>query len=250
MKTEATTLDAKKHTVTIGPRYCGPPGVGQGGLVCAILAEHCGDPLEVTLRRPAPLGREIEIRAARDGAVELVDRAVVVASARPVSFELAMPRVPDWADAEAAGVRAIQRAHPFPDCFVCGPDRGPGDGLHVLAGPVGPDDGLVATVWRPHPNFLDADGRVAERYLWAALDCPGGMAALAGRDTPIVLGRLTGRLERSLEGGERAMVLGWRIARSGRKHVVGTALIGETHGLCGLAQATWVELDQAPAAAA
>jgi hypothetical protein len=82
--------------------------------------------------------------------------------------------------------------------------------------------------------------------MWAALDCPGGLAALGGRAAPIVLGRFTGRLERPLHESERALVIGWRIGQRGRKHEVGTALFGESGELCGLARSTWIEPAQAP----
>ena len=76
---------------------------------------------------------------------------------------------------------------------------------------------------------------------WAALDCPGAYATGAlGRGT-IVLGRLTARVERVPQAGERCVVVGWPLGSEGRKHGAGTALFGEAGGLCGVARALWIE---------
>lgn len=241
------------QTVEIAGRFCGPPGVGNGGMVCALLAEHCGSSLDVTLRLPAPLDRPL---AVRPGATEdhhaLVDGDRVIADGRAASLSLDVPTAPTWDDAHAALRASDPSAHPFPDCFVCGPARGEGDGLRAISGPVRGRRGLVAAPWRPHACFADADadGVVQERFLWAALDCPGGLAALGGRSVPIVLGRLTGHVERSVRANERCVVFGWTIERRGRKHVVGTALVDEAGVVCGRACATWVELGEAHASAA
>jgi hypothetical protein len=237
--------------VTIDPRYCGPPGVGNGGIVCAILAERCGLSLEVTLRRPAPLGRALSLCASGDGVGwALVDGDRIVAEARPSEVDVAVPSPPDEGAAREATRVAALAPHPFPECFVCGPARPVGDGLRTLAGPVPGRPGLVAATWRPHAAFGDGTGHVDPRYLWAALDCPGGMAALGGRSRPIVLGRFAGRLEGAVPVGEPCVVLGWRLAGTGRRHEVGTAIVDASGRVCGRARATWVELAQAPAAAA
>lgn len=242
---------ASQSEIEIESRYCGPPGVGNGGIVCAILADHCGPSLEVTLRRPAPLERPMTVRAdGAEGVFALVHGETTIAFARRVAIELDVPVTPSWAETVAAGRRAAAAPHPFPQCFVCGPARREGDGLRALAGRVFGRPGLFAAPWRPHACFGDASGRVSERFLWAALDCPGGMAALDGRARPIVLGRLTGRLDGSVRVGEACTVLGWTIAQRGRRHEVGSAIVDASGRVCGRARATWIELDQAPAAVA
>ena len=75
------------------------------------------------------------------------------------------------------------RTHPFPGCFVCGPDRAEGDGLRIFPGPVTPaSDGAVrvGAVWTPHPStsedfhtYVDDVPRASLPVTWAALDCTG-----------------------------------------------------------------------------
>jgi len=52
-------------------------------------------------------------------------------------------------------VRAHPQEHPFPTCFVCGPDRRPGDGLRILVGPVAGRD-LSANVWYPDEALAES----------------------------------------------------------------------------------------------
>src|SRR4029077_12332766 len=40
----------------VGPRYCGPPGTGNGGYVSGLVAGFLDGPAEVTLRRSPPPG--------------------------------------------------------------------------------------------------------------------------------------------------------------------------------------------------
>ncbi|MGM3367068.1 hypothetical protein ACS212_23425, partial [Escherichia coli] len=63
--------------------------------------------------------------------------------------------------------------HPYPTCFVCGPEAE--HGLHVTAAPVeSRSDVLAATV------VLEDEGLSP---VFAALDCPGAFAVGFGEDT-------------------------------------------------------------------
>jgi hypothetical protein len=62
----------------------------------------------------------------------------------------------------------------FPDCFVCGTVRQPGDGLRIFPGPV-PGRRLWAAPWTPDSSVAGTDGRVRPEVAWAALDCPSGI---------------------------------------------------------------------------
>ena len=81
-------------------------------------------------------------------------------------------------------------------------NRPPGDGLRIFPGPVA-GLGLWAAPWTPDPSVAGANGKVRPEVVWAALDCPSGIAAAeaaglgagdAGWDTAILLGRMTVRL--------------------------------------------------------
>src|SRR5690606_12329497 len=87
---------------------------------------------------------------------------------------------------------------PFPQCFTCGLEREPGDGLRLFTGPVaaGTDDHRVACDWTPDPSLADATdpGTVALPVVWAALDCPGAWA-IDLSDRAVVLGRITASVD-------------------------------------------------------
>ena len=101
--------------------------------------------------------------------------------------------------------------------------------------------GVSAALWRPHAAYAGPDGKVAPEYLWTALDCPGAFAFTLGEPKMrSLLGRLTARLDGSVEPGEPCIVMGWRIAREGRKLHAGTAIFGADGGLRGIARALWV----------
>lgn len=134
-------------------------------------------------------------------------------------------------------------AHPFPTCFVCGPDRAPGDGLRIFPGRL---DGstVVAATWAPDESLAGAEGVIERRYVWAALDCPSYFGL---NSAPMaLLGRLTARIDRLPEVGERLVAIGWPIGVEGRKHYAGSALFDD-HGVeVAAAAATWIEIDQLP----
>ncbi len=226
----------------IEPRFNGPPGMGNGGIVCALLAEHCEGAFEAELRAPAPLEQPLTIDRGVDGEISLRDGDRLIACARERRLELDVPEPPSWRDAERAHASRVDAAHPFPHCFVCGPARAAGDGLRVIAGPIEGRDGLVATPWRPDASFVDeTTGVVAERFVIAALDCPGGIAALRGRQSPILLARFHGHVARAPVADERCMLMGWPIRSEGRKHVAGSALLDEAGRVLGRAEALWIE---------
>ena len=117
-----------------------------------------------------------------------------------------------------------------------------GHGLRVITGPVETRPGLVAAPWRPHAQFADDGGElVATRFVWAALDCPGGIAALEGDPRPILLARFRGRIDRRPRVGERCRTIGWAISHDGRKHLAGAAIIDEAGGVLGRAESLWIE---------
>jgi len=234
--------------ITIAKRFCGPPTSGNGGYSCGRLAAFLDGPAEVTLRAPPPL--ETPLRVERDGAaVRLLHGAQLVGEARPAPhFALDIPAPPSWAEAEAAGRRYNGlHDHAYSTCFVCGPKAH--QGLHIYCGPW--KDGRVAGTWTPDASLADEHGRVRPEFLWAAIDCPGSWSVI-GRNDPdapvkdlpstVLLGRLTGRIERGLEAGEPCTVLGWFLGAQGRKFDVGTAIHTREGALVASSIGTWIAL--------
>jgi hypothetical protein len=233
-------------------RFCGPPEIGNGGYVAGLLAGPLEGPAEVTLLQPTPLGVPLSVLR-RDGAWQLAieKTGAVVAWARPAKPVLSLiapPAPPSFETACEASLAA--RPHPFPRCFVCGPERRHGDGLRVLAGPIPPEGRLdvVAAPWVPDASLRGPGEGVADCFAWAALDCPGAAAALDDTLRPVLLARITGELfGPPARVGERCVVMGWRIACDGRKHLCGTALYGEDGELRGATEQLWIEPRPRPA---
>lgn len=235
----------KLASVTIDPRYCGPPGSGNGGYVCGLLASFAPDVREVRLAVPPPLGVPLDVLANDDDVLELRHGDALVATARSSVVELDVPPAPSHAAAAQASTRyAGLREHAFPGCFVCGPARAPGDGLRVFAGPDGRlADGraLYASPWRPDASLAGTRGHVRPEFQWAVLDCPGYFAVAAGA-RKMLLGSLTARVDRPVSVGEDCVVAAWALGSEGRKHRAATALYGADGECVARGLAVWIEL--------
>lgn len=224
-------------TVTIPTRFCGPPSTGNGGYVAGILATAFDGPVEVTLRKPPPLDRSLQIEPGPP--TRLHAGADVVAEARQAPLDVDVPPVPTFESAEtiACAFAGFTR-HAFPGCFVCGPHRSPGDGLRIFPGRL-PGSGVVAAPWVPDASLADEDGRVLPEILWAALDCPGFFAAADDGETA-VLGRITAEVDATITAGERCVVVGWPLGRAGRKLHAGTAVVDASGTVRGRSLQTWI----------
>ena len=216
-------------------RYNGPPESAHGGYTCGLVARVLGGEAEVTLRRPPPLERELEVALqSGDETVELLDGEAVVAEGRKVEFELDVPEpVSGEEAAKASRGYAGFRRHAYPTCFACGPDRD--DGLGVFAGPVPGREGLVAAPWSP-------SGDVAPEHeiVWAVLDCPSGWAVDDFQREGVLLGRMAARVLREAVAGEPHVVAGWPLAYEGRKRYAGSALWGPDGEVLAYARSTWI----------
>ncbi len=242
-------------SVIIDKRYCGPPNSGNGGYVCGRLARHISGGAEVTLRAPPPLDRMLGV-VATDGLWELRDGATLVATGRPASLELAHLETASFDEASAAELLTPIKPHehPLPTCFVCGPARELGDGLRIFPGPLARQSRHAASVyaatWTPDPTLAADDGLVAPEFLWSALDCPTGYASSHDSEsgsfdrTPILLGRMSARIETRPRPGERCVITAWAAGRDGRKRVAEAAAYGETGTLLAVARATWIAVDR------
>ncbi len=211
----------------IEARFNGPPGSGNGGWSAGVFAEAYGGdgPVEVTLRRPPPLDTPLALvdGEVRDPAGE------VVAQVRPAErLDEVVPPV-DLATARAASAAYAGLVdHPFPGCYVCGPDRA--DGLRIFPGRL-PDGRTAAPVRVPE--------QVGVATVWAALDCPGGWTVI-GAGRPYVLGRIAALVEAVPRPGDECVVTGAAVGTEGRKALVRTSLYGPDGALLARARATWI----------
>jgi hypothetical protein len=243
-------MDAVCSRLRIGRRFRGPPGAANGGFASGSLAALLGGAVdvEVSLRRSVPLERPLEVRHDGDAAVLLDDGGRLLAEARPPAAEvgLTVPDIPTPEEARAAAGRGAYYGDPlFPDCFVCGPARAPGDGLRIFPGPVS-GHSVWAAPWTPDPSVGGPDGQVRDEVVWAALDCPGGVAAVEAAavpaGTPVLLGQMTARLGARPRIGTEYRTVAWLLGRDGRKLTAGSALLGPDGEVLAAARALWVVL--------
>ncbi|QIK74412.1 hypothetical protein [Nocardioides piscis] len=248
------------NEIIVPGRFNGPTGSGNGGWTSGELATHlvaeCPDnridgwpAIEVTLRQPPPLDTPLLLEES-DGVTTATFGGAVIATGRVVEHTISDvdPVGPDEARA-AESAYAGHVSHPFPNCFSCGPDREEGDGLRIFPGPVG--DGRVAATWRPHPSlaedwhtYVDATAHASVAATWAAIDCVGGWASdLIGR--PMVLGRITARVDTLPVIGEEHVVVGAEIQVEGRKTFTAATLYDSDHRVVASAEHVWFAIDPA-----
>lgn len=230
------------RTVTIAPRFNGPPGSGNGGYVCGLMAAFIAGPSEATLRAPPPLDKPMTLARDEAGAVTLRDGDALIGEAAPLArFDLAAPPAPTLDEARAAAERyAGLRDHRYPTCFVCGTGRPAHDGLDIFTGPVEGRD-LVACTWTPGADLADAGGRLREVFVHAALDCPSYWA-LPHAGKPALLARLAASIDAPLpRTGEELIVAAWPISSEGRKHRGAAALYHADGRLIARSEALWIE---------
>ena len=156
------------------------------------------------------------------------------------------------AEARTAAGRARYYSDPFfPACFVCGTGRQLGDGLRIFPGPVAGRP-LWAAPWTPDPSVTDASGRVRPEVVWAALDCPSGIAAAEAadlaQDTAILLGRMTASLAVLPAAGDQYLVIAWPGERDGRKLTARSALLGPGDQVLAAARTVWLTVPRPVAA--
>lgn len=239
--------------MTIPSRFCGPPASGNGGYSCGVVAREFGqNPAEVSLLAPPPLDRPLTL--ARDvGQMRLLDGDDVIAVAQRAEAPEAGPVVtPEEAANAAARFDAAEykAGHAYPTCFTCGPGRAEGEGLRLWPGETS-TPGVITWPWTPHPATSDGTGIVETAIVWAALDCPSGLAWLrSDRElTPIVLGRLRAVIYRRPAVAESVVVVGWTKEASGRKRLAGSSIRDADGELLAAAEATWVVLTEQQRAA-
>ena len=213
----------------IPTRFNGPPGSGNGGwsagaFAAAAGARPGGGAYEVTLRLPPPLETDLTLDgdAVRDGEALV---ASVVEATGPI---------PAVTPVDLAGAERAARSypgfarHPFPTCYVCGPERP--DGLRIFPGPL--PDRRTAAPWTV-PSAVDLP------VMWAALDCPGGWTALATGRT-YVLGRIAVAVAEVPAPGAICVVMGEASEFAGRKAMVNSTVYSPDGARLATARATWI----------
>lgn len=235
--------------VIVDPRFCGPAGYGNGGYCCGMFASVVDGPAEVMLRAPIRLGEPYGIVREGDGA-SVTDAAgslaATVEAVGPLD-DLELPARPEAGAARTAAEGSPFRtdAHPYPGCFVCGPDHP--DGLQIQVGPI-PGSAAAAAAFVPDGSLpAQEDGALRPELVWAALDCPS-YAPSMWSDEPVLLGRLTAELLAPVPIGEEVVAVAWETGREGRKLHSASALIDTGGKLLARARALWIRVAAKPGA--
>jgi hypothetical protein len=227
-------------SLIVAHRFCGPPSSANGGYFSGIIACLLNETTTVRLLKPPPLDTVMTLQENADGVVEVRLGNEVIAQARPGNVPLETPPAPPHIAVVEASTRYTGfDQHPFPTCFVCGPQRARGDGLRIFPGALGQTT-LVAAPWVPDESLSRGDAKVKPEFMWAALDCPGWHAVMPDARVAL-LGEFTAHVDRCVHVGESCTVIGWHVASNGRKHEAGTALFDEDGVLCARARALWIE---------
>lgn len=235
-----------RGTLVLDPRENGPRGFANGGFACGALAGFVpGGPVEVTLRRPVPVGVPLAVMPRRGGGAELLLRQVrgqeVVAEAAPAEpFVAAPPYRPTPAEAQAAW-----NAHPFrgldlplSDCVVCGAERA--DGLRICFGPIPGHPEMMASTFVVPEAFCSDGGELRTPAVWGALDCPSYPAEAVRRGRFALLGRLAAHPLRPVVAGEELIAVGWTESIGNRSMRTASALLAGDE-IVASARAVWVE---------
>ena len=172
--------------VVIPARFNGPPETAHGGYACAVAAQFLGWSAEVSLRRPPPLERPLDVHRDDDGSVTLLDGDAAVMLARPADLHLDIPasRVA-CGGAGGRGRLSLARAPPLPDMLrLRARAAARATGCASFQGPVAGRKGLWATPWVPDASLADSGGEVDPLFTFSALDCPSGAGAIDADAAP------------------------------------------------------------------
>jgi len=228
------------EALVVPTRFRGPLESGNGGWVCASVAAHVDGDAEVTLRQPPPLQKPLAIELDPPG-VQMVDGDDLIATAKPISLSLDAPA--PITPAEARQVPAKYGGEGIVgECFSCGRDREPGDGLCLYTGEIDGRPDSLGVYWSPDASLGRPDGRVPDPIVWAALDCPSGWVHIRNGNLAL-LGRMAARVTGDVRVGADYAIVAAPTGVDGRKQHSVSALYDDAGALLAFARATWVKLD-------
>jgi hypothetical protein len=222
------------ETVRFERRFQGFADGALGGYAAGVVGSRIDGPAEANLRSLPLMERELDLKESDDGSLGLWDGDTLVLEAHAGELDLDVPELPAPEQAEAASRNPVHDhgPHLYPECFTCGPDRDPGDGLRLFMGQAPERPGILAAAWTPDPGLTQGP-TLPEEFIWAALDCPTIWAAWLTDDGTVrwpeggrftVLARQRVEQHSPVPTGEPAIVTAWPISRDGRKHVTGAAI--------------------------
>ena len=236
------------ESFTVPKQFCGPPSSGNGGYFCGSVASFFDIPIEVRLKAPPPLDTTMHIQRGADlSAVYAGER--LIAQVRPLTESIEPVPMLDLEAASqcsAEGLRGSLINHPFPTCFVCGPQRSEGDGMRVFTGPQ-EDTSLYGAKWHAHPAWSSNGTSIDPRYIWSALDCPSSGPAFAtsvqaDSDIAYVLGTLSVEIKGQVQVGEDYSIVCATDEDHERLYRTRVSLYGKDKSLLAAGYAVWIQV--------
>lgn len=237
-----TNTTTPQHSLlTIDAVYNGPARSGHGGVSGGRFAALV-DASAAAVSFLAPIPLDEPLGATRQGDVAHVTGPDgPVATVQALDGPLATGQFGRLAEADVALAEAcwLDRRHGdhiAPTCFACGHRRTDELGLGLRPGPV-PQSSLFATAWTPR-----IECEVPEWMVWAALDCPSGIPAVAevGLAEAVVTARLSVEIRDRVRGDGDYQLLSRRLGGEGRKHFTEAALVDESGRSVAVARALWL----------
>ncbi len=246
------------NTLIIDRRFNGPAQSANGGWTGGLLARRLTSSqllgetdlfpsVSVSLKAPPPLDVPLQIHRSEDASLTLKHGELVLAHAQLEQFELKIPIPPSMAIANAASEKGFQRglaraSWPYAKCFACGVSRV--DGLCISPSPLGAagSGDVVAASWTPSVWLAEGDDQVKLEAVWAALDCPAGIAwsyQLAD-GAAMVTAKMSVSILKRPRVRQAHIILGWPIEREGRKLYAGTAIFSADGELLASSRQLWL----------
>ncbi len=231
------------NEIVVPGRFNGPPGSGNGGYSCGVLAARLdGSACTVRLHVPPPLDKPLSVHRPAPDKVEMMDGETLVGTAMVTVLEMDIPPAPSLEQARLATKGYLcHDEHSYPTCFVCGTSRPGHDGLCLFPGPVN-DWSILACPWQPAADLLDDRGNVRPEIVWSALDCPGFFGAAGDTLVPVLLGELSADLREPIPGDEPLVVFSWPLGSEGRKLYGGVAIANQAGEVLACSRSIWITL--------
>jgi acyl-coenzyme A thioesterase PaaI-like protein len=223
--------------VTFERRFQGPFGSVNGGYLAGVLGEAVGPGASTTrLDSPVPLDTPLDI---------VEDEAGVSIRGRGQTYATATSSDADFETAQFASEAEIRAADRIPfetgifaDCFVCGLPAP--TGLGVDPRPL--SAGRFGAIWQPARSALVEGPVVAPRLLHAALDCPGGFAAITAAGRLALTGTITSRIEFLPPADETLLIVAQAGDVNGRKLGAVTTIFNAEGDVVASAEAIWIAM--------
>ncbi|WP_040808166.1 hypothetical protein [Nocardia concava] len=233
------------EALTLPEHIHGYPDIVFGGYIAGLLAPHAdAETVRVDFRSPVMVGTPFQLSRPESGRAaftSLDDTVLVEASTATLTID-PIP-TPSWSEAkEAVETRLSYPGRTITDCYGCGEACEPGRGLRLFPWRI-PGREVMAAAWTPDTALADENGELPPEIVWAALDCPGGLAGFifSGMGRGTFTAALTATQTAPILAGADYISHAWVLHRDGRKHTVGVALSTPDGDLCALAEALWIE---------